>query len=84
MQIVTVTPARTGADHYLEIAFTAAAGTLAAGTSSGLVQTAFHFDNFPAFDYTNDYSFNPATATLVDWSKVTLYDNGALVWGTEP
>ncbi len=32
----------------------------------------------------NDYSFDPTKTSFADWSNVTLFQNGALVWGTEP
>ena len=32
----------------------------------------------------NDHSYDGTKLTLADWSKVTLYRNGVLVWGTEP
>ena len=33
---------------------------------------------------TNDYSFSPAILNLTDYTKMTLYRNGELIWGTEP
>ena len=91
-RFVTVTPARAGATHYLEVGFNAAAGTLAAGGQlANSVQTAFHYTNWwPPVVRTNDYSFDATKTTLTDWNKVTLYHcpppSGAcnLVWGTEP
>ena len=35
---VTVSPARTGADHYLQLGFTSGAGSLAPGASTGGIQ----------------------------------------------
>ena len=81
---VAVTPARTGADFYLQLAFTAGMGTLAAGQSSGEIQGRFNKTNWANYTETGDYSYDPAKTAFADWTQVTLYRNGALVWGTEP
>jgi hypothetical protein len=80
---VTVSPARTNADRYVEIGFTGTA-TVAASGQSDLLQTAI--DKADNFDETNDYSYDPTKMypTFADWTHVTLYRNGTLVWGTEP
>ena len=31
-----------------------------------------------------DYSYDAAKTVFADWTHVTLYRNGTLVWGTEP
>ncbi len=41
-------------------------------------------NGFPTFDQTNDYSFDPTKTTFAPSTTVTLYQNGTLVWGTEP
>ena len=40
-------------------------------------------DNFAE---AGDYSYDPSKAypSFADWTHVTLYRNGTLVWGTEP
>jgi cellulose 1,4-beta-cellobiosidase len=80
---VTVSPARPGADHYLEIGFTGT-NTLAAGQLSDLLDTPVSRLN--NFSETNDYSFDASKAwpNFSDHTKVTMYRNGTLVWGTEP
>jgi hypothetical protein len=85
--IVTVSPARTGADRYLEIGFLSGPATLAAGGTSGDLNVAI-FPNSGSFNEANDYSYD-ATGTKVfpafaDWTHITLYRNSTLVWGTEP
>ena len=78
---------RTGADHYLQFAFQAAAGTLTAGGGTTVVQGRFNSTNpdFGVnFTQTGDYSFDPAKTAFTDWTHVTLYRNGTLVWGIEP
>ena len=72
------------ADHYLELSFTAGAGSIAAGGNSGEIQARLHNQDYSNVNEANDYSFDPTKTSFTDWSKVTLFQNGALVWGTEP
>jgi len=78
------------ADTYMEVGFTAAAGNLVSGGSTGEVQAAFHQDNFvTVFTQTNDYSFDATKTAFADWDHVTLWHTPAggaqtLVWGVEP
>jgi hypothetical protein len=73
------------ADHYLEVTFSGSAGTLGPDASSGEIQAAFHgSNNYPVMTQTNDYSFDPTKTSFLPWTNVTLYQNGNLVWGTEP
>ncbi|WP_379395431.1 endo-1,4-beta-xylanase [Paenibacillus lentus] len=72
------------ADAYLEISFTASAGTLTAGGSTGEIQTRSHNSSWTNFNESNDYSFDSTKTTFANEEKVTLYRNGALVWGNEP
>lgn len=76
----------TGADHYFQIGFSAAAGSLGAGASV-VAELAFHKNDFSAFIRTNDYSYN-GSSTLATTVKVTGYitttDGTTLVYGTEP
>jgi endoglucanase len=81
---VQVSPARTGADFYLEVSFTAAAGSIAAGGQSGEIQTRFAKSDWSNYTETGDYSFDPTKTSFADWTRVTLYRNGVLVWGVEP
>jgi hypothetical protein len=81
---VQVSPARSGADFYLEVGFTAAAGSIAAGGQSGEIQTRFAKTDWSNYTETGDYSFDPTKTAFADWTRVTLYRNGVLVWGAEP
>ena len=74
----------TNADEYLELHFAAGAGSLAAGASTGQIQARVFGTNYPTFSQANDYSFDPTKTSFADWANVTLYQNGTLVWGTEP
>jgi endoglucanase len=80
---VAVSPVRTNADHYLEISFTGTA-TLNAGQLSDFIDTPV--SRASNFTETNDYSYDATKAwpNFFDHTKVTLYRNGTLVWGTEP
>ncbi len=83
-QFVPLTNPRAGADHYLELGFTSSAGTLPAGGSSGDIQSRITKTDFSSYDETDDYSFDPTKTSYTDWTQITLYRNGVLVWGTEP
>jgi len=80
---VKLTTAKTGADNYLEIGFTNAAGTLAAGASVD-VQARFSKSDWTNYTQTGDYSFQDSGSDYTDWNKVTGYVAGSLVWGIEP
>jgi len=71
------------ADHYLEVTFTGGL-MIAAGGSTGEIQTRYNKMDYANYDETNDYSFDPTKTVFTDWDKVTLYSGGVLVWGTEP
>ena len=77
-----LTPTLTGADTYLQVGFTSTAGTLAPGASI-YVQTRFSKDDWSIYNQSNDYSFNPSASSYIDWTKVTAYQNGTLIWGAE-
>jgi hypothetical protein len=79
---VPLNPVKDKADYYYEIGFTAGAGNVAAGGEVE-IQVRLNGFNWPAMPEANDYSWTNST-TFSDWSKVTLYNAGALVWGTEP
>lgn len=72
-----------GADHYLEVGFTSAAGSLNAGQSAE-IQTRFSKNNWSNYTQTNDYSFKANGSQFANHDKVTGYVNGHLVWGIEP
>jgi hypothetical protein len=74
----------TGADHYLQVGFATAAGNLAAGASTGQIQSGVTKTDWSNFTQTNDYSFNAADTAWTANTNVTVYVNGTLVWGTEP
>lgn len=72
------------ADRYLEIGFTAGAGSLAPGADSGDLQLRFYRSDWQPLNQADDYSFGPAQTTYGNWSKVTAQLDGAVVWGSAP
>jgi hypothetical protein len=73
------------ANTYVEVSFTAGAGSLAPGQSTGEIQTRVHHVNWSNFDTTETYSFiSDPSFVYKDTQTVTLYQNGALTWGVEP
>jgi endoglucanase len=79
----TMSPAKTGADTYLEVGFTSGAGSLAAGANV-TIQGRFAKSDWTNYTQTNDYSFNATATSYVDWNQVTGYVSGTLLWGVEP
>lgn len=80
---VTMATPKTGADTYLEVGFTSAAGSIAPGASIP-VQTRSAKNDWSSYTQTGDYSFNSSATSYVDWTKVTGYVSGSLQWGVEP
>lgn len=72
-----------GADAYMELHFTAVAGTLLGGRQTGPIQLRVNKSNWTAYNEADDYSHNGAAA-FANAPNVTLYLNGQLVWGVEP
>jgi hypothetical protein len=73
------------ANTYVEIGFNAAAGSMAPGQGTGEIQTRVHHVNWSNFITTDTYSFIADPSFVYkDTQTVTLYLNGALVWGVEP
>ncbi|WP_052339257.1 glycoside hydrolase family 9 protein [Gorillibacterium massiliense] len=81
---VTMGTAQTTADTYLELSFTSGAGSIAPGGQTGDIQLRIAKSDWSNFNEANDYSYGGTTTTLTDWNKITLYQNGTLVWGIEP
>nr|WP_246027810.1 MULTISPECIES: glycoside hydrolase family 6 protein [Paenibacillus] len=80
----SISPAKTNADTYLELSFSSAAGSIAAGGQTGDIQIRIAKADWTNLDETNDYSFDGTKTAFADWNKVTLHQNGTLVWGIEP
>lgn len=80
---VKLPAAVSGADHYLELGFTAAAGSLAPGASIDIQMRASKVD-WTNYNQADDYSFNPTGTAYADWTKLPAYISGSMVWGSEP
>jgi hypothetical protein len=82
---VSLSAPLTMANSYIQIGFTAAAGSIAPGGSSGEIQTRIHHVGWSNFITTDSYSFiSDESFVYKNTQTVTLYQNGVLVWGTEP
>jgi len=78
-------PTRPNANTYLELGFSS--GTLAAGAQTGPIQLRLNNSNWSNYTESNDYSYSTGGApptNFIDWTRITIYVNGSLVWGTEP
>ncbi|MGI5498590.1 glycoside hydrolase family 9 protein [Lentzea sp. CA-135723] len=80
-RVVAVSPARPGADAYLEVTFTS--GALAAGASTGEIQLRVAKSDWSTFDQSNDHSYRTSNS-LNDFDRVTAHTAGTLAWGVEP
>jgi hypothetical protein len=78
---VPVVPATAMADTYMDVSFSG--GFIPAGGTASIYMQ-FHDVNYATFTQTNDYSFTGAATALASWPRITVYVNGALVWGIEP
>ncbi|WP_227793620.1 glycoside hydrolase family 6 protein [Paenibacillus guangzhouensis] len=74
----------TNTDTYVELSFTAEAGSIPAGGQSGEIQLRMAKADWSNFNEANDYSFDGTKTSFADWDKVTLFQNGTLVWGLQP
>lgn len=64
----------TGADQYVEVRFTSAAGSLAPGETSVPIDLGITFGT--SANETDDYSYGNQT-TFANWSKITVHDAGS-------
>jgi len=84
-KFVTLTTPVAKANTYVELGFTAAAGSIAPGSNSGEIQTRIHHADYSNFQTTETYSFIADPSFVYKPSMtVTVYINGVLVWGQEP
>jgi hypothetical protein len=80
-------PGLSGGIQYIEVGFSASAGSLASGANSGEIQARMNAHD-PGWNLSeaDDYTAIgcPGPTTFMDWDHITGYVGGALVWGTEP
>ncbi|UXP32767.1 Ig-like domain-containing protein [Reichenbachiella agarivorans] len=73
-----------GSNYYLEVSFASGAGSLSANDDSGNIKLRITKSDWSNHNETNDYSFDPSYTSYADFDKITLYQNGNLIWGDEP
>jgi hypothetical protein len=84
-RVVPLATARPGADAYLEVGFTGAAGSVGRGNStSGQLSFRLARAGGGTFDETDDHSWQDWYGRWRDSPTVTAYLDGRLVWGQEP
>ncbi|MFJ2830127.1 cellulose binding domain-containing protein [Streptomyces sp. NPDC087263] len=72
------------ADRYLEIGFTADAGTLKPGANSRGIELQLYRVDHKDLEQSNDRSFDAEKTSYKESKLVTAYKRGTLVWGEEP
>ncbi|NEW09337.1 cellulase family glycosylhydrolase [Paenibacillus sp. SYP-B3998] len=84
IQRTFVSTTGTNTDTYVELSFTSGVGSIPAGGQSGDIQLRMSKTDWSNFNESNDYSFDGAKTSYTNWDKVTLFQNGTLVWGIQP
>ncbi|WP_442815647.1 glycoside hydrolase family 6 protein [Streptomyces sp. NBC_01795] len=79
--VTALSSVRTGADHYAQVSFSS--GSLAAGANTGDIQLRLNKTDWSNFAEDDDWSHGTGTS-YADMSRITVYVNGSLVYGTEP
>ncbi|MFJ1678544.1 glycoside hydrolase family 48 protein [Streptomyces sp. NPDC088251] len=82
-RVAAVAAPKAGAERCLEVGFTAGAGTLAAGASTGELQLRLNKTDWSDFDEADDYS-HAANTAYADAPRIAAYLGSALAWGVEP
>ncbi|MET3127790.1 autotransporter-associated beta strand protein [Arcicella rosea] len=82
-QFVTLNPAKTGANTYLELGVKTNLGTFYPSSSTGNIQYRITKTDWSNFNLADDYSYNSNKQMALN-DKVTVYYQGQLIYGTEP
>lgn len=83
-QFVTAPSYTDSADTYLEFSFSSALGNLYPLAGTGDINYRITKQDWSAFDQRNDYSYRLPSIPLSENVRVTVYNKGNLVYGTEP
>jgi hypothetical protein len=81
---VSLNPTLPGADSYLQIGFTSGAGSVGAGDYTGPIEVRAHRDDYGNITQADSYSYSSSDTSYTWNPSITVYDNGTLVYGSEP
>jgi Cellulose binding domain len=94
LKVVSLDPPRPQADRYLEVSFAGVSGDTLSSIPTPVFEARSRFwrVGFPMMNQANDYSFVSTTSEVMTveeraysaTSKITVYRDGALIWGEEP
>ncbi|CCH54837.1 Beta-mannanase/endoglucanase A Includes: RecName: Full=Mannan endo-1,4-beta-mannosidase A [Fibrisoma limi BUZ 3] len=82
-KLVRLTTPVPGADSYLELSFLPTLGNLYPLSGTGNIQYRIAKSDWSNFNQSNDHSYQPS-GPMAPNPKMTVYLDGALVYGTEP
>ncbi|MGE5618999.1 MAG: cellulase family glycosylhydrolase [Sphingomonadaceae bacterium] len=71
-------------DHYLKVTFPGQDNVLPPYGSTGDILLRIHASDWSQFDQANDHSFWPEATGYRVSDRITVYEDGKLVWGREP
>lgn len=80
---IKLSQAVSGANCYLEIAFSDKAGVLESGDYAEL-EVLIEKSGKNLYNQVGDYSFNTSAEDFINWYKITAYVSDKLCWGDEP
>lgn len=83
MAYIPLPEPRNGATGYIEYRILSA-GSLAANSNTGPIQSRLANQDWSNLNEADDYSYQNNTGNYTANPHITLYRNGALIWGTEP
>jgi hypothetical protein len=83
MAYIAVPEPKSGATGYIEYRILSS-GNMAANSNTGPIQSRLANQDWANLNEADDYSYQNSTGNYTANPHITLYRNGALIWGTEP
>ena len=81
--VVAMSTPATGADHYIKMTFPSSTQIIQVGAEVGKWDVGCRVNPWYNWSQSADYSWWGST-TWVDWNKITVHQQGVLIWGNPP